>query len=461
MNSIPTPTPSIHTKFNTPQILRTSLYGLWAVSFFWLLLSIVGVRSQRYALQTVGKDAAPSILTAQQLRDSFADLDASLANELLSKPGDNRQPLANFEINQKKIADRLVAAAKNITYPAEEQIVQTLQLKSSDYLLYLQSARDAHQRGDKIGALNIYRSAASLMDREILPQAEQLDRVNSQELESTYDRQSFSNGAIALIIAVIGLVQVILLAIVQIFLYRRMRRVLNLPLLGAMVISSILFIHTMNSILSATSNLKVAKQDAFNSIHNLRQARALSYMANADESRYLLDTADVDKHDRAFTAKIGKLITIPPGKSLTSIINSMPRSARERKFHLTGFTGFYAEQLNNITFDGELDATVDTLNKLDVYLKIDAEIRRLYRSGKVAEAIVLCTGTSQGQSNWAFEQYRAANEKVRLINEKYFAANIEAGFENLANFEIIACISIGTISVLILLGLRPRLAEYL
>ncbi len=461
MNSLPTPIQRILNKYYTPQILRGSLYLVWGASILLLTVSISGVIAQRQAIKTVGKDAVPSILTAQQLRDSFADIDASLANELLLKLGENGQALANFEKNQKKIADRLVAAAKNITYPNEEAIVQTLQLKSSNYFLKLQEARDAHKRGDTVGTLTAYRSAASLMDREILPKSVELDRLNAQELEHSDDRQSFDRKWLTFSIFSIGLVQICILVVIQIFLYQRMRRIINLPLLVASAIAILFLAHTMNSIVGATSNLKVAKEDAFDSIHSLRQARALSYMANADERRYLLDIANSDRHDRAFKEKIDRIVTIPQGKSLKDAINSIPQSGKEQKFELNGFTGFYAEQLKNITFAGELVGTVDTLNKLDDYIKIDTEIRRLYRSGKVAEAIALCTGIQQGQSNWAFDRYQLANEKIRKINEVVFEQKIEAGTKNLNNFEIIACLSIGSISILTLFGLRPRLAEYL
>ena len=461
MNYISTPMQKISKNYHTPQILRGSLYLVWGVSLSILLLGLSGVISQKQSIKTVGKDTVPSILTAQQLRDSFADIDASLANELLLKPGEDSQALAGFEKNQKKIADRLVAAAENITYPNEREIVQTLQLKSSNYFLKLQEARDAHKRGDRIGALTAYRSAASLMDREILPKSEELDRVNSIELNDAYGKHNLSSILLTLAIALIGLIQISILILIQIFLYQRMRRIFNLPLLGATAIAILFLAYTMNSIVSATANLKVAKEDAFESMHNLRQARALSYMANADESRYLLDTADGDKHDRAFTEKIQKIVSIPQGKSLKDVIISIPRSGKEHKFDLSGFTGFYAEELKNITFEGELAATVDTLTKLDEYLTIDVEIRRLYRSGKIAEAIALCTGDRQGQSNWAFARYLVANENVRKINEALFDQRIAAGNNNLNNFEIIACVSIGSIAVLTLFGLRPRLAEYL
>jgi hypothetical protein len=462
MNSIPKPSQNIGKRFNTPQILRNSLYAVWGASLLLLILSIAGVTSQRQAIKTVGKDAAPSILAAQQLRDSFADIDASLANELLLDPVKDRQQLtqvfADFEKNRKKIADRLVAAAKNITYPEEEKILQTLQLKGSEYFLKLQETRDARKRNDNVGALTVYRNAAEIIDRDILPQAEQLDRVNSQALETTYDNQSTYNGAISLFVALIGLVTIGILVLIQVFIYQRMRRILNLPLLGATAIAMLFLGYTLNAIVSASVNLKVAKEDAFDSIHSLRQARALSYMANADESRYLLDLENRDKHERAFNAKIAKLVTLPPsGKSLTDLIKNIPTTPGDQKFQLDGFSGFYAKQLQNITFEGELAVTVETLRKLDEYLKIDTEIRQLARSGKLAEAIALCTG----RSNDVFEEYKAANEKVRLINEQAFATKIGAGNDNLSNFEIIALTAIGSIAILTLFGLRPRLAEYL
>ncbi len=461
MESIPKPIQKIGTKFTTPQTLRFGLYAVWGASVCLLLASIHGVRSQYSTINTVGKSAAPSILAAQQLRDSFAAIDASLANELLLDPAKDRKALvqvfAEFEINQKKIADRLVTAAKNITYPEEEKIIQTLQLKGSDYFLKLQEARDARKRNDRAAALTSYREAADLIDRDILPQAEQLDRVNSQELEKTYNNQGTFNGFLSLIIALVGLAMLGLLILMQLFIYQRMRRILNVPLLGATAIGVLFLSYTMSSLISATTNLKVAKEDAFDSIHSLRQARALSYMANADESRYLLDAEYKDKHERAFTTKMAKLVSLPPGKSLTDIIKSIPQFSGDRKIQVSGFSGLYAGQLENITFSGELVETVNTLKKLDNYLKIDAEIRQLYRSGKIAEAIALCTG----RSNDAFDEYRAANEKLRLINEKQFDAKIDAGFNNLSNFEIIACGAIGSVALLTLFGLRPRLAEYL
>ena len=73
----------------TPQILKLGLQSTWVMSVLLMALSIGGVRTQRQAVQTIGKDSAPSIINAQRIKDSLADLDANVANELITPPGEN------------------------------------------------------------------------------------------------------------------------------------------------------------------------------------------------------------------------------------------------------------------------------------------------------------------------------------------------------------------------------------
>lgn len=456
MTSISQPTQKLAHKFNTAQILRGGWYTTWGASLLLLVVSISGVHTQRNAIKTVGKDAAPSVLMAQRLKDSFADMDASLANELLMKPGENSEALKGFEISRKKIAERLVIVAKNITFPGEEKLIQSLQLNTSAYLLKLQEARDAHKRGDLVSRLNIYRDAANLMDNQIIRQAEELSQLNSLELDKIYAQQRFENGGVSFLIAVIGIALIAVLAMIQIFLYQRMRRILNLPLLGATAIAIIFLGYTLSSFLGAANNLRIAKEDAFNSLHALRQMRSMSYQANADESRYLLDKDNAKNHEQSFKNKIAKIITIPAGRSIEGIVNNTKQGKKT-----LSITGLLANSLNNITFDGEGQLAIDTLNTFNNYLSIDIEIRRLYNSGKVAEAIALCIGNKDGQSNWAFERYKSAQTHLIDLNQKEFDGNIQSGNDRLDNFELIATVTLLTIAILTLFGLRPRLMEYL
>jgi hypothetical protein len=454
--SIPTPTQKFPHKFNTLEILRGGWYVTWAVSFLLFVASIYTASSQRQALKTVGKDAAPSIITAQQLRDSFADIDASLANELLSKPGADLQAMADFEKNRKKIADRLLAASKNITFKEEEPIVQGLQRNSIEYFLKLQETRDTHKLGNPINTLNVYREAASIVDNKILPQAQKLDEVNTLHLKESYEREGLLNKGLIGLVLLLGLGQLVILVGIQLFLYRRMQRIFNKPLLGASAIATIFLGYAIFSFMSASSNLKIAKEDAFDSLHALRKMRSISYKANGDESRYLLDAANAGKHEIAFNNNIAQILKIPPSLSVAKIIQN---ANADRKSD--GFTGLFADELNNITFDGEKKLAIESFKAFADYVAIDAQIRQLYRSGKLAEAIALCIGDKPGQSNWAFDNYKKVHTNLIDLNKLEFDRHIKIGEDGLAYFEIIAAGALGGVAILTLFGLRPRLMEYL
>lgn len=58
------------------------------------------------------------------------------------------------------------------------------------------------------------------------------------------------------------------------------------------------------------SHLQMAKKDAFDSILALTQARAVSYDANADESRYLVDPGRAAQYQQAFLSKSQQLADV-------------------------------------------------------------------------------------------------------------------------------------------------------
>lgn len=453
---IPTPTQKFPRKFNTLQILRSGWYATWIVSFFLLVVSIYTANSQRQALKTVGKDAVLSIIAAQQLRDSFADIDASLASELLSKPGKDLQAMADFEKNRKKIADRLLAASKNITFKEEEPIVQGLQRNTIEYFLKFQETLDTNKLGNPVNTLNVYREAASIVDNKIFPQAQKLDEVNNTYLKDSYEIDGSINEGLTGLVTIIGLVQLSILVVIQLFLYRRMQRILNRSLLAASAISTIFLGYTIFSFMSASSNLKIAKEDAFDSIYALRKMRSISYKANGDESRYLLDAANAGKHEIAFNTNIAHIIKIPPSLSVAKIIQNTNENRKS-----DGFTGLFADEFNNITFDGEKKLAIDSFQAFNDYLAIDAQIRQLYHSGKVAEAIALYIGNKPGQSNWAFDNYKKVHTKLIDLNKIELDRHIKIAEDGLGYFEIIAAGALGSVAILTLFGLRPRLMEYL
>jgi hypothetical protein len=431
---------------NTPQLLRGSLFVTWGASLLLLMVTIAGAQGQRNAIKTVGKDSVPSIITAQRLKDAVAGMDAFAASEFLVPP--NSTPIDLQEKPQKDAdgktiqtyserynasSERLVAAAENITYGDDERIpIQKIQLGLGAYLTRIQQARDAHLRGDRAGTLSAYRSASEVLDTQLIPAANLLSEANLKKLEETYQSQKFDSARSLFLIVVFGLCVIVVLIKLQLFLNQRTRRTLNPFLLGATAIATIFLASTMSSLLSASGHLKVAKQDAFTSMYVLRQARAAVYGANSDESRYLLES---DRnlaltHERAFQEKINQV------------------------------RSFLADEQKNITFPGERESINKNLDALSQYVTIDQQIRQLMTSGNRAAAIKLCLGDNPGESDWAFKQFRDANQEAYDLNKKAFDNAIAQGDQNIAGLEAKTMVVVLAIAVLTLLGLMPRLKEY-
>ncbi|MGL4377631.1 MAG: hypothetical protein ACRCT1_14425 [Microcoleaceae cyanobacterium] len=445
-------------KFTTPQILKGGLYLTWGVSVLLLITIITGVQGQRNALKTVGKDSAPSILTAQQLKDSLIGMDAEAVNELLVKPGQNPDAIKGYQERYQTFSERIVAASENITYEPERKQIKIIVLALNDYITKIQRARDFHERGDRPNLLNSYREAREVMDQTLLPAADTLDEVNFKELDKTYISQKYETARALFSIILSGLLLLGVLVGLQMFIYYRMRRILNPMLLGASTIAVFFLGHAIGSLQRASDHLKVAKEDAFTSLHALRQTRALAYMANADESRYLLDKANAPQHEKAFFEKVAKIVTLPPNQTFESIISTLKTLKPGQT--VSGFNGLMAVELTNITFPGEKEAALESLATFARYLEIDQQVRQLEKSGKYSDAIALNIGKEEQQSNWAFEQFKKANTKTREINEKAFYDSIKEGGEDLKDFEITTPVAMIAIGMLTLFGLLPRLKEY-
>jgi hypothetical protein len=441
-------------QWNSLQRLWASLYVIWALDAVLLLLVIVGVRVHREGMKGVGKDTAPSIISALHIKSALSDMDANFANELLGVSGAMKAEVDAYEEARKDASKSLIEAAKNITFDeAEQQPIEAIQVAMGTFEAKVQHARDLHDRGDE-GYVEAYRAASKVMDEAILPQADQLDKVNHDELENTYSSVSTRSVGALFMLLLAGGALLVALIWVQSYLSRQTHRTLNPVLILTTLIALIYVLYTFGTLGEERHQLKVAKEDAFQSIHALWRARAVAFAANADESRYLLDTTHAADHETAFFTKTDLLAKLPTGMTLADAQNAAQQD------RITGFKGYLADELNNITFPGEKEAAVTTLANFEVYMKIDSDIRGLQRSGKHAEALKLCTGTKMGESDWAFEQFDKALGKTLEINKTEFDQSVEKGLSDLSYFEAKATIISLLIGGLAFFGMLPRLREY-
>jgi hypothetical protein len=503
---------------NTPQWIQLSL-GAICVSALLAMVSVINAtNAQRQAFKILQKDTTPSIVNAQRVKDSLADMDATIANSMIQSiltptaskvalgqqdavngasaimvdpetPIDVNDPSAisfilmdpatgqplldpvsqkalsdGFEYRQNRLMGWMTKVSENITYKEEWQPIWQLQYGIGNYLQLVQRAQDFQAQGDRDGMLRTYRQAVTLLDGTLIPAADKLTEVNYDQLQIQYkQQQKMVQGNLLLILLFVGLL-LGSLAWIQLFLYRRTNRVLNAFLLASSAVTVGFFLYTINALVSSDNALKTASQDAFNSIYVLRQVRAIAYMANASESRYLLDRAAEKQHESDFIDRISQIFN-PVSTSQNFVPNSFTNLNASQILELPKIppemaSGIVINALNNVTFDGEKDALTEMLQKWNRYIEIDRQIRKLATSQQLNKAIALCVGNEENQSNALFSEFKNANDKAIEINAQEFVRAIDRGNATVANFQILAPVIFALIVLLTILGLRPRLKEY-
>jgi hypothetical protein len=433
----------------TPGQLELALLGLLAgAALFWIVAASV-FSDLHLAVQTVGRDTVPSIVAAEKMNVALADINTTFANAILAKDDDSKPSWRTIVEDSDAVAQALITASENVTYgKEEEEPISVIQSNLPSYFRQLGQAR-SKLSGDPLPDL---RAASELMQKTIIAAGFALDAANFRHLTAIYDRHRASQGSeLSLLILALAALGALLVAI-QFGLARRMRRLINLPLLGASLLLTMVGAYFIYVLVDTNALLRAAKQDSFDSIHALWQARAVAYDANAEESLYLLESGPLqNRHEQAFIDQSARLLSGPsPRDAVAKAVNGQFAEVK----------GFIGTELNNITYPGEREAATEMLRTFVDYLDVDRKIRDFEHSGRHAEAFALCIGTAPGQSDWAFERFDKALLKVTDINQQYFDSQIKRAFANLAWVQWISALIAVAIAVLAFLGLLPRIHEY-
>jgi hypothetical protein len=218
----------------------------------------------------------------------------------------------------------------------------------------------------------------------------------------------------------LGVVLIAALLALQLYLAARFQRLVN-PALAAATVIAIAFVAVTAVRFNAESgHLQVAKQDAFDSIQALSLARAVSYDANADESRYLVDPGRAAQYQQAFLSKSQQIANVGP-------------------VSISGYDAALAADIK--AYQG------------------DNSVVRF--GGYLGAAVGYDTGTAPSQSDGAFNQYDAALSSVIAVNSRAFAAAVADGEDGAAAWELgLPAVGLVLLAALTFAAVRPRLAEY-
>ena len=446
-----------------------------AVALACCLAAVIAIASGALGgqFQAIGNSDAPAVNSTTGLYFSLNDMDAQVANVLLvggdaTLTADRSQDMAIYGSDRATAdADLTQALATEAGNAAAQRELRSVldgigryEALAADALLTDQQARSSVGRAPA-ASLAYYQQATDLMRTTILPSVSSLTSVSASKLDASYSDGTSTARTTAVVVIAVGVLLVAILVALQLYLSARFRRLVSPALAAATLVAVALVITAATRLSAEAGHLKVAKQDAFDSILALTQARAVSYDANADESRYLVDPARAAQYQQSFLtqsqqlAGVGNVGIFSYDAALASDIRAYDGNNTDVRFG-----GYLGAEFRNITFPGERAAAVRTLLAYQVYERDDRKLRALSKTNLPA-AVAFDIGTAPGQSDAAFNTYDADLSKVISINSAAFADAIQAGQGDTATWNFaIPAVGAVLLAALVLAGVRRRLAEY-
>ncbi|MFF5289957.1 hypothetical protein [Paractinoplanes globisporus] len=438
---------------NTPLRLRRLTTAAAALTVvLGVLLTVQLVRAD-HATSRLAVGEAPVVEAASDLYFALNDMDAQLANALLV--GDATD-LGITRVQAQAIFDR----RRQQAYADLEELAAS-GVRIRDLLDGLGRYEALAAQAELLKRPEAYRLATTLLRRTLLGQAQDIVDGQRGKLTDGYRAESRAATLTRTAVAGVAVVLIAVLVALQIFLGRRFRRTVN-P--GAAAATAVLVGLAAGSLVLLdlhANRLHTQKQDAFDSIVALTRARAISYDANADESRYLLDPAHAAEYETGFLGKTQQILQLP-GATLATYDQRLDTAwASYRHDHgQVGWGGAMGTEFGNITFAGERAAAERTVQLFEAYQEDDRRIRQLASSGQRDAAVRLCTSYAPGGSNYAFDRYDAALAAVIAVNTHAFDSVVHADRRDLGRSVWVPGVATLIALALLLAGVRPRLAEY-
>ncbi|WP_233525990.1 hypothetical protein [Actinomadura spongiicola] len=466
----PGPTPTGVARL-LPRTVAARVRTLTAVAAVLLvaLLAIAwwAIANAREGVRVIGQDAGPQVVATGDLYFQLTDMDAQLANALLiggAAGGGRDQALARYDENRQKASAALLKAAKLADERTEDNTARDVldalgryeRLAGQALLLDQQSDHASGPPSQRV--IDLYRQATDLMKLDLLPKAYNLTLDNGTLVRHTYEdkRSAVLTGRTWILVTGVALLAV--LTGLQVFLARRFRRLLNVPLAAATLGTLLLVVAGAAMLSGQASHLRKAKQEGFDSMLALSRTRTISNSAAADETRFLLDPGRADAYEQVYLSKSQTVLYLKAGN-----LDEYNAAVQKDLSFVPGrapFLGFLGTEANRPTeSDERRTQLVDALNKvLKDYQKVqanDRQMRNLVHSGKRAEAVA-----ARGTSAADFTEYDRSLQVLAGIHQKAFDEAVKDGDDGTGGWYTVLPVAGAVIALLVLVGVRPRLAEY-
>jgi hypothetical protein len=416
----------------------------------------VGVARNDSAVRTVGRDATRGITVAQAIKLNLAELDALVVQDLLGTVALTPSGFPeDYNAKRSELHDNLILAAlRSQEGEAYQQPLANIDYVLAHYHTLVKDAFAAHADGDAARAADVYGQAHGVMADTLLPEAEFVDKANTYVLNNTYDSQKARSTSTGRVIFVTWIVLLAFLALTQLLLARKFRRLLNVPLIVASVVAVVGGTFAMNRIDASAHHLTEAREQAFDSVHVLARARATVVAARQSEGLLLLDPSQAAAAQEEFTAQTNRLLRVQGNDDIATLARSgtVPEGAGGYLATVAGAGSGGSGEPPGAGSAGS--AGQDAVVAFGEFLAEDANIRNLVESDAAR--------TARGVYDNArtFTVLSDAIDDAQTADQATFDGHARRAAEATSHVDEMTLAAAGAVLLLALLGLYLRLREY-
>ncbi|WP_236568023.1 MULTISPECIES: hypothetical protein [unclassified Nocardiopsis] len=456
------------------------LASLCVVTVVGLLgASTSALNQARDGLHVLGRDAGPQAMATTQLYLALADMDAHTADVLLMGTdhdmGSGREEaLRGYEASRTRANEALLQASSLTEGDTVEEL--NVQAVLDGMGVYEQLATEARLLNDEAeappgrvdgAALDSYRRATRLMHTELLPKAFNLGLDSSAIVRANHE-EGQSAVALGLVwVGAFGAAAVAALVALQLYLRVRFRRRFNAPLLAATAGTLLLVAGAVTALVSSGGHQRDAKEEGLDAAMALSRAGAIATDMQADESRYLLDRDLADNYQQVYLERAQQVL-YRPARNLESYYEAvdgvvaaypvLPGSDGSDPED-PGTLGYLGQDAQDALLPGQEDALAEVLESYSALQDQDRALRAAVEEGDLSGAVDIRMGVADSEDG-AFESYEAALADLTELHEGAFAEGIRRGDAVLAPWTWLLPAVAALLLALVVLGVRPRLAEY-
>ena len=404
-----------------------------------LAVALTAFGAARSDLHRLADVSEPRAVAAADLDRALADLDAQHADELVvgysTVPPPPGQPptlvddgvlaeLTALADRSRVDADLTALAAAG---PADGRSVQALLdgLSRYDSLSGTEEFSATSQADPIVGrppdlALDYYDQAEGELQQSLLPQVHALLDAAQQQVDRDRDAAQRDSRLGALALGLLGPAALALLVWWQLDLTRRHRRVFNPALLLATAAVLAVALSGVLVLLGAAAEVGSAVSGGYSRYAATAQAQVEAADAEASESRWLVD----DAYRPLLRQQYADLMATLGGRSDP---------------------------------DAGLPAVVRTRT---AYLAADAQLRSLAGSGALDQASVQLTGVTRGEVAFAYYDFSSQLDQLAQQQLVVAATHFGSAVDGLSGWTVLPSVLLGVALLLVLAGVRPRLAEF-